>query len=72
MCFDMLFQVLRTFELLATECTAMRLQRHVNSNMRRYMIALLQGDVAIAPPTGQVEVVGALAANVLLANMILR
>lgn len=67
----MLLQVLRTLEGLATELTFVRLQRHVDSDVGGDVVALDGGGTARLPSTGQVEVVGALATNMLLANVLL-
>ena len=68
---DMFLQVLRTLEGLAAEVTLVRLQKHVNANVRSDVIALDRGRSARVPLTGQVEVVGALSTDVALANVVL-
>lgn len=67
----MLLQVLRPLEGLPAEVAFVRLERHMDTNMRGDVIAFDGGGAAIAPLTGQVEIVGALAANVSFANVIL-
>ena len=49
----------------------MRLQRYMHAYVRGDVVALDGGRVAIAPAAGEVEVIGALASNVLFANMFL-
>lgn len=71
MCFDMLFQILGPFECLATKVTSMRLQGHVNADVRGNMVAFDNGNVAIGPSTFQVEVIRAFPADVDFANMVL-
>jgi hypothetical protein len=66
-----LLQILRTLECLAAEVALMRLQRNVNTNVRSNVISLDCGGAAVAPLAGQVQVVGALAANVTLTNVVL-
>ncbi len=69
---DMLLQVLRTLECLATEIASMRLERNVDADVRGDVVAFDDGNMAIGPTTGQVEVVGTLATNMPLANMVLQ
>ena len=71
MSFDVLLQVLRSFESFAAKVTFVRLERNVNTNMRSDMIALHGGCSAVAPLTRQVEIICALAANMPVTNMIL-
>lgn len=68
---DMLFQVLGTFEGLAAKVAAMRLQRHMNTNVRGDVVTFNDRDVAVGPSAFQVEVVGAFATDVNLAHVIL-
>jgi hypothetical protein len=69
--FDVLLQILWTLECLATKVAFVRLQRHVNTNVRSDVVSLDRGGAAIAPLAGQVQVVGALATNVTLTDVIL-
>lgn len=71
MCFDMLLQILWTLEGLSAEITFVGLERNVNTDMRGDVVALDGGGAAVAPLAGEIQVVGALAADVTLANMIL-
>jgi hypothetical protein len=68
---DMFLEILRTLESLAAELALVRLKRNVDSNMRGNVVALDCGGSALAPLTGQVEVVSRLATNMALADMLL-
>lgn len=68
---DMLLQVLRALEALATEVALVRLQRDMDTNMRGDVVALNSGGTAEVPTTGQVEIVGALATDMALADVLL-
>lgn len=70
-CLDMLLEILRALERLATELALVGLQRHVDAYVRGDVVALDGGGAALAPCAGEVEVVGRLAANVSLANVLL-
>lgn len=67
---DVLLQVLRTLEGLSTEVTFVRFERDVDSNVGGDMITLDSGGTAGVPATGEVQVVGALSADVLLADVV--
>ena len=69
---DVLLQILRALESFAAEVALMRLQWHVNTDVRSNVITLDRGGAAVAPLAGQVQVVGALAANMTFTNVILR
>ena len=71
MCLDVLLEVLWPLEGLATEVAFVRLQRYVDADVRGDMIAFHGGRAACTPLTGEVEVVGALAADMALADVIL-
>lgn len=71
MCFYMLLKILWALEGLSAEFTSMRFQWDVDSNMGGDVIALDNGDMAVAPCALQVEIVGALPPNVTVANMFL-
>ena len=60
----MLFQILRTLESLAAEVAFVRLQRHVDTNVRGDVVALDRGGATVAPLARQVQVIGALASYV--------
>lgn len=68
---DVLLEILWPLEGLAAEVTFVRLQRHVNANVRGDVIALHGGRPACSPLARKVEVVGALAANVALTHVVL-
>lgn len=68
---DMLLQILRTFEGLPTELTFVRLKRHMNADVGCNVIAFDSGRLTVIPLASKVEVVCALATNMLLANMLL-
>lgn len=69
---DMLLQILRTLEGLAAEVALVWLQWDVDTDVGSDMITLDSGGSALVPSTGQVEVVCALAANMLLADVFLK
>jgi hypothetical protein len=69
--FHVLLEILRTLESLAAEVALMRLQRDVNANVRSDVITLDRGGAAVAPLAGQIQVVGALATDMALTNVIL-
>ncbi len=71
MSLDMFLEILRTFEGFATEFTFVWFQGNVDSDVRSDMVAFDGGGTATTPLTGQVEVVGALAADVSFAHMFL-
>ena len=68
---DMLLQILRTFECLATKITLVRLQRDMYPYMGSYMVALDRSGIASAPLAGQIQIVGTLATDMALANVFL-
>ena len=68
---DMLLEILRALEGLATEVTLVRLQRHMNTDMRGDVVTLDSGSPARIPHARQVKVVGALATDMLVADMVL-
>lgn len=68
---DMLLQILRTFERLATRWTLVRLQWNVNANVRGDVISLDRRRLASSPLASQTQVVGTLPSNMLLADVIL-
>lgn len=67
----MLLQVLGTLERLAAELTLVRLQGHMDADMRRDVITLDGSSPARVPLASQVQVVGALATNMALTDMLL-
>jgi hypothetical protein len=66
-----LLQILGTLERLAAEVAFMRLQRNVDANVRSNVITLDCSGAAVTPLAGQVQVVGAFAANVTLTHVVL-
>jgi len=71
MSLDMFLQVLRSLEGFAAKVTFVRLERNVHANVRSDVIALDCGGTAVSPLAGEVQIVGALSADVSLANMFL-
>jgi len=71
MSLDVLLQVLRAFERLAAEVALMRLQRNVNADVGRDVVTLDGRGAARVPLAREVQVVGALPANMLLTKMVL-
>ena len=71
MCFYMLLEVLRPLEGLSTKFASMRLQRDMNTDVRGDVIAFYDGNATVTPRARQIEIVGALAANMALADMVL-
>ena len=68
---DVFFEVLRTLKGLATEITFVRFQGYMDSDMGGDVVTLDSRCTTTAPLTGQVEVVGALTANMTLADVFL-
>lgn len=69
---DVLLQVLGTLESLSAEVTFVWLERDVDANVGGDMIALDSGGTAGVPSAGEVQVVGALSADMLLADVLLK
>ena len=67
----MFLKVLRAFEGLATKLASVGLQGYVDPDVRRNVIAFDHLNMAVGPCTLQVEIVGALAPDVLIAYMVL-
>lgn len=70
--FDMFLEILRSLERLSAKLTPMRLQRHVDPDVRCNVVSLDDLDVAVAPRTLEVQIVGALATDMGVADMFLR
>jgi len=68
---DVLLQVLGPLERLAAKVALMRLERHVDADVGRDVVALDRRGTALVPLARQVEIVSALAADVLLADVLL-
>lgn len=71
MSLDVLFQILRAFESLSAEIAFVRLQRNVNTDVRCDVVTLYSRSTAISPLASQIQVVGALAPNMALTNVVL-
>lgn len=71
MSLDMFLFILWPFESFPTKLAPMRLQWNVNTNMRRDVIPLDDFNLAVTPSTDQIQVIGAFAANVGVAYMVL-
>ena len=69
--FHMLFEVLRAFERFPTKLAAVRLQRNMDADVGRDMVALHDSYVTVAPSTLQIEIIGALSTDVTVADVIL-
>jgi hypothetical protein len=69
---DVLLQILRALEGLATEVTLVWLQRNMDSDVGSNMVTFHGGSTARVPSACEVQVVGALSSHVLLTDMLLR
>lgn len=67
----MFLEILRALERLAAEIAFVRLQGHMHADVGGDVVAFDGGGSARAPLAGQVEVVGALATDMALADMVL-
>lgn len=70
--FDVLLQILRPFESLATEIALVRLQRHMHADVRGDVVSLDCRCATVSPLAGEVQVVGRLATNMSLADVFLQ
>lgn len=70
MCLNVLLEILGPLESLSTEIAFVWLERNVDSNVGGNMVAFNSGSPALVPSTGEVQVVCALASDVLLANVL--
>lgn len=68
---DMLLQVLGALEGLATELTLVRLEGHMDADVRGDVVTLDSGGSARVPLASEVQVVGALAADMALTDVLL-
>ena len=68
---DVFLEILRTLEGLATELALVWLQGNMDTDVGGDVVTLDGGGAALAPGAGQVEVVGGLAADMALADMLL-
>jgi hypothetical protein len=71
MSFDVFLQILWTLELFAAQCAFVGFERDVHANVRGNVVTLDRLGIATVPCTDEVEVIGALTANMVLANMFL-
>ena len=67
----MLLQVLRTLECLSAEVAFVGLQWDMDSDVGGDVVTLDGGGATGVPSAGQIQVVGALSSDVLLADMVL-
>jgi len=70
MSLDVLLEILRTLEGLATEVTFVRLQRDMDTDVRCDVVTLDSGGTAGCPLARQVEIVSALAANMFVTDVL--
>jgi len=68
---NVLLEILRALEGFAAEVAFVRLEWHVNTNVRSDVVALDGGGTASAPCASQIEVVSALAPDVTFTHMVL-
>jgi hypothetical protein len=68
---DMLLEILGPLESFAAEVTLVWLQRNMHTNVRGDMITLDSRGPAVTPLASEVQVVGALAADMALTDVIL-
>jgi hypothetical protein len=68
---DVLLQILRALEALATELTLVRLERHMDSDVGCDVVTLDRGCAARIPLAGETQVVGAFTTNMALTNVLL-
>jgi hypothetical protein len=66
-----LLKILGTLEGLAAEFTLMRLQGHMNADVRDHVVSFHGGSATRVPLASQVEVVVALAASMALRDVLL-
>ena len=71
MSLDMFLFILWPFEGFPTKLAPMRLQRDVNADVRRDVIPLDDFNLTVTPSTDQIQVIGAFAADVDFAYMVL-
>jgi hypothetical protein len=67
----MLLEILRALECLSTEVALMRLEWDMDADVRGDVVAFDCRGAAGTPLAGEVEVVGALAADMALADVVL-
>lgn len=69
---DMLLEILRALESLATKVAFVGLERNVDTNVRGYVIPLDGGGTTVPPVARQIEIVCALATDMTITDMVLR
>jgi hypothetical protein len=69
---DVLLEILRSLEGFAAKVALVGLERDVHANVRSDVITLDSRCAAIAPLTSEVQVVGALAADMALADVVIK
>lgn len=69
---DVLLKILRTLEGLAAKLTLVRFERDVNADVRGDVVPLYRRRPALVPLASEVQVVGALATDVALAQVVLK
>ena len=69
--FYMLFEILGPLEGFPTKVTFMRLQGHMDTDVRGDMISFDHSGTTPTPVAGEVKIVGALATNMAFADMLL-
>lgn len=72
MSLDVLLQVLRPLEAFAAHVTFVRLQRHMDPDMRGDVISLDSSGAAGIPLASEAEVVGTLATNMTVTNVFIK
>lgn len=68
----MLLQILGALKRLATKITSVRFQGYMDPNVGRNVVPLDHRNVTVRPPTLEVQIIGALAPNMALANVVLQ
>ena len=71
MSLDVLLQILRPLEGLAAKIAPMRLQRYMNADVRRDVVAFHNCDATGTPGTSEVKIIGTFTTDVALANVFL-
>ena len=71
MSLDVLLEILGTLESFATEVALVWLQWYVDADVRSDVVALDRGGAAVTPLAGQIQIVGALATNMTLTDVVL-
>lgn len=72
MCLDMLLQILRSLEGLATKLALVGLERNMDADVGSNVVTLHCGSATLTPGAGEVEVVGRFSANMSFTYVLLR